>query len=87
MGKVSWSRWRINATKRPIQVKRWVESLLYEFGTVTVTGKAMPCRKNRITGAVSFILWKKGEQGHNKDYWINMDSYWWSKFEKDENAK
>jgi hypothetical protein len=38
-------------------------------------------RRNRFTGAVQFVIWKAGEQGHAKDFWINADDYWLPKFQ------
>lgn len=37
-------------------------------------------RRHKKTGAVQFILWEAGEQGHDTDFWINFDSSWWTNF-------
>lgn len=52
---------------------------LWEYGVCN----NMRARRNRLTGAVQFILWKAGEQGHEKDYWQTFERSWWSLFEKD----
>lgn len=49
---------------------------LYIYGRV----EGRVARKNRKTGAVQFVLWKAGEQGHAEDYWHNMDPSRWSLF-------
>jgi len=41
-------------------------------------------RKHRKKGNVQFVLWKAGEHGHKKDYWIDYDPYWWHRFEPGE---
>lgn len=48
----------------------------WEYGTC----KDRRARRNRRTGAVQFVLWDAGEQGHRNDYWHNFDSYWWDLF-------
>jgi hypothetical protein len=50
--------------------------MMWIYGTCN--GKI--ARKHRIFKNVQFILWKKGEQGHKKDYWINFDSSWFKQF-------
>lgn len=50
---------------------------LYEYGTYN---NGRPGRRNRKTGAVQFILWRAGEQGHAEDYWHDTDSFWWPTF-------
>lgn len=40
-------------------------------------------RKHRIFKNVQFILWKQGEQGHKKDFWVNFDTYWYKFFLQD----
>lgn len=37
-------------------------------------------RRHKRKRNVQFILWKAGEQGHQKDYWHNFDPSWWSSF-------
>lgn len=37
-------------------------------------------RRNQKTGAVQFVLWPAGEQGHRFDFWHNFDRTWWSLF-------
>ena len=49
----------------------------YEYGFFREGQKA---RRDRITGAVQFILWNAGEQGHDKDFWYNSDPSWWGTF-------
>ena len=51
---------------------------VFEYGTCS----NRQARKHKLKGNVQFVLWKKGEQGHKKDYWHNFDSSWWSQFEK-----
>lgn len=51
----------------------------FEYGTLN-NKKA---RRHTVNKNVQFVLWKKGEQGHTEDYWINSDSSWWSGFIKD----
>lgn len=54
----------------------------YEYGTAYTNNRR--ARRNKKTGAVQFIMWKAGEQGHEVDYWINFDSYWWDTFVPDQ---
>lgn len=49
----------------------------WEYGTFRDGKRA---RRNTKTGAVQFVMWMAGEQGHSEDYWINSDSSWWSTF-------
>lgn len=39
-----------------------------------------PARLDNKTGEVQFILWKAGEQGHEKDFWHNMGDGWENHF-------
>jgi hypothetical protein len=54
---------------------------VYVYGYVNNT----PARKNTLTKEVEFVLWRAGEQGHQKDYWIRFDSSWWSQFKQNTN--
>ena len=55
---------------------------LYEYGTCN----KLRARRNRMTGAVQFVLWKAGEQGHDSDFWINFDRSWFKRFTKENGA-
>lgn len=37
----------------------------WEYGNVNGT----LARRHRKTGECQFVLWKKGQQGHQEDYW------------------
>lgn len=52
--------------------------IVWEYGTCS--GRI--ARKHKITGHVQFILWRKGEQGYEEDYWHDMHDTWWTKFNK-----
>jgi len=61
----------------------------YAYGTVSNKSKYIygydmtdnkPLRMNRKTTAVEFILWEKGEQGHEDMFWYRMDRSHWIKF-------
>lgn len=59
----------------------WLRSLsdpdyVWEHGTCN----NLPARRNKLHGNVQFVLWKAGEQGHQKDFWINFDRSWWVEF-------
>lgn len=56
---------------------------IYEYGTCN----ELYARRNKLTGVVQFILWKAGEQGHKKDYWINFDSSWYNQFKINQQTK
>jgi hypothetical protein len=49
----------------------------WEYGTYN---NGRPGRRHKKTGAVQFILWKAGEQGHAEDFWHDTDSFWWPTF-------
>lgn len=54
---------------------------IFEYGYVEVKkGSFVDARKNIKTGEVQFILWLKGEQGNNEDYWHCFDRSHWNKF-------
>ena len=55
-----------------------VSFCVWDYGTCS----NKQARKHKLAGNVQFVLWKKGEQGHKKNYWHNFDSSWWSQFEK-----
>lgn len=62
-----------------------IRKLLHKRKATTFTyGTAGPhqthARRN-LLGTVEFVLWKAGEQGHQEDWWVAMDSYWWPTFE------
>ena len=38
-------------------------------------------RKHKKHGNVQFVLWKAGEQGHEKDFWHDFDKSWWTLFQ------
>lgn len=59
-------------------VSKRCHSPLYEYGKDSRDDK--PLRRNRVNGEVQFILWKEGEQGHQKDYWYRIDPSHWSRF-------
>ena len=60
------------------------DHIVHEYGVCkTDTTPFMLSKRNRFNGAVLFILWKPGEHGHKKPYWIEYDSSWWGNFKKD----
>lgn len=58
---------------------------LWEYGKVIRTN-SLPtvARRNKLSGEVQFVLWKKGEQGHKEDYWHKFDNSWYQLFKTDE---
>lgn len=72
------------------KIKRLYRKHMYEYGSTKVIGGLSsstwntPSRKHKINGNVQFILWKKGEQGHSRDYWIDFHSSHWIEFKKEE---
>jgi hypothetical protein len=63
-----------------IWIKSWFDpECVWEYGTC---GEGV-ARRHRIKGNVQFVIWRAGEQGHDKDCWINFDSSWWSLFKPD----
>lgn len=59
--------------------------LKYTYGKVVKPdGDFTHARRNNFTGEVQFILWRAGEQGHEKDYWHQFDKYWWRFFQSEE---
>jgi len=58
--------------------KRWRYSRTWEHG---YAGPSMsPARRHRKKGNVQFVLWPAGEQGHEEDFWYDLDSSWWPTF-------
>jgi hypothetical protein len=55
---------------------RWAHRREWEYGMC----HGRRARRNRKSGAVQFVLWKGGEQGHRFDYWHDFDSSWWPLF-------
>lgn len=51
----------------------------YEYGTCD----GRKARRHKRTGDVQFILWKAGEQGHKKDFWISFGYGWAERFTLD----
>lgn len=57
------------------------ESVAYEYGFVRLTRRGFQnARRNINTGAVEFVLWNKGEQGHSEDFWHEFDKSHWQNF-------
>ena len=65
--KACWLRW----------VRHRAPHRQWERGTC----KGVRARRHKKTGEVQFILWRKGEHGHRKDYWHQFDWSWWPGFE------
>lgn len=55
---------------------------VWQYGTLHVPTLDKPtiARRHRRTGAVQFVLWKAGEQGHRDDYWHPFDKSNWELF-------
>ena len=49
----------------------------YEYGVFRYGQRA---RRDKSSGAVQFVLFKAGEQGHIEDCWYDSDSSWWDTF-------
>ncbi len=49
---------------------------IWEYGIC----KNQRARRNKLIGNVQCVLWKAGEQGHKKDYWVDFYSDWWDEF-------
>jgi len=52
--------------------------MIWNYGTC----KNLEARQHKIFRYVQFLLWKKGENGHENDYWIKFDKYWYKEFKK-----
>ena len=66
-------------------LKRIFSRKKYTYGRIinddgSVRHKA---RINHKTGDVEFLLWKKGEHGHDVDFWHRMGNGWINKFKAD----
>lgn len=61
---------------------RHVPLSLYTYGRCLDS----PARRNRLTGTVEFVLWKAGEQGHDRDFWYPMCADHWSRFVPSDHA-
>lgn len=48
----------------------------WEYGTCN----GIEVRKHKTEGNVQMILWNKGEQGYDEDYWHNLDKSYWKEF-------
>lgn len=56
----------------------------YVYGTAG--NDQRPARKHK-SGRVEFVMWKAGEQGHERDYWIAFHEYWWPTFKENHDGK
>ncbi len=66
-------------------MRKWLQSLFHQWEYGTVNGE--PARRHRRSGAVQFVLWKAGEQGHAVDYWHDFHSFWWPSFTPDSSSQ
>lgn len=60
------------------KLKQWflyIVSKRYIYGKIS---NGVKCRKCKITNKVEMLLWKKGEQGHKKDFYRKV-GYGWEK--------
>ena len=46
-------------------------------------GTLKRARKHKMYGNVQFLLWKKGQHHHKRDYWVDLDQTWWFSFKKE----
>jgi hypothetical protein len=53
-----------------------MNTLFWIYGTC----RGRVARKHRLKGNVQFVLWKAGEQGHKKDFWIDFYPDKWHEF-------
>lgn len=53
-------------------------TLFWQYGTC----RDHAARRHRFHGNVQFVFWKAGEQGHDADYWLDMNEFWWPQFKK-----
>lgn len=51
----------------------------YIYGTA---GNDRRLARRHKSGRVEFVMWKAGEQGHERDYWIAFHEYWWPTFKE-----
>jgi hypothetical protein len=61
-----------------------LDHIIYEYGECKTDKSSCyrVAKRHRRTGSVLFILWKAGQHGHKKPYWIEYDSYWWKNFRR-----
>lgn len=57
-------------------MRNLIKKIVWEYGEC----RNREARRHRFRKNVQFVLWKAGEQGHIKDYWINFDSSHWDGF-------
>lgn len=51
----------------------------YVYGTAGA--HQTPARRHK-SGRVEFKLWKAGEHGHKRDFWVPFNGSWWSTFKE-----
>lgn len=51
----------------------------YVYGTA---GAHQRTARKHKSGRVEFVMWKAGEHGHVRDYWIAFNEYWWPTFKE-----
>ena len=64
-------------------VKKYRHNKKYTYGTIHRVEDGVKKENVRMinkTGKVEFILWKKGEQNHDEDYWHEMGYGWENNF-------
>ena len=59
-----------------------LDGLVFQYGLIEgrMGPWGTPYRRNRFTRHVQFIMWRAGEQGHTRDFWIDTDPYWFPLF-------